>query len=200
MHVHRDRIAEAGQHREVNRQMDQKHIKSRQDKGFTLLEALIALVVFSIALLGLAALYTKTLSLSHSSYLRTLASIQAMDLEERIRANPLADNGDYAESCNIGSLTAGDFATPLDPAALADEDLKDWCGNTLEQFGGVGGLLLSAEVVSASAPGTPASTPIWSVARSPVNYDIKIRWNERGLSDDNQQEIQAQEFIYRMRR
>ena len=199
MHVHRNRTAEAGQHREVNRQMDQKHIKSRQDKGFTLLEALIALVVFSIALLGLAALYTKTLSLSHSSYLRTLASIQAMDLEERIRANPLADNGDYVFSCNLGSLASGSFATALGPDALATEDEEDWCGNTLQQFGGVGGLLLSAGVVSAPAPG--ASLPSWSGGvREPVHYRITLQWNERGLDDDNRQVIEAQTFDYWMRR
>lgn len=193
MHVHRNRTAEAGQHREVNRQMDQKHIKSRQDKGFTLLEALIALVVFSIALLGLAALYTKTLSLSHSSYLRTLASIQAMDLEERIRANPLADNGVYEDyPCDLSTETAGNFSNNLGPVDLAEEDMKDWCGNTLELFGG---LLVSAGVVAS----TPAGT-----ASEPVLYDISISWSERALdlddATDEQMVIEQKTFNYRMRR
>lgn len=169
-------------------------------RGFSLLEALIALVVFSIALLGLAALYTKTLSLSHSSYLRTLASIQAMDLEERIRANPQAENADYVFSCDLSTIVAGSFGSNLAPANLAAEDRKDWCGRTLEQFGGVGALLQEVTVASVPAPGTPASTPIWSVARPPVNYDITLRWNERGLDDENQQTIESQEFIYRVRR
>jgi type IV pilus assembly protein PilV len=83
-----------------------------------LLEALIALVIFSVALLGLARMYTQMMSMSHSAYFRTLATIQANDLEERIRANP---NGDYAGNCSDDPAAASDFQT--------------WCDNTEELFG-----------------------------------------------------------------
>jgi type IV pilus assembly protein PilV len=111
---------------EGKQQMDLNSNIRQYSRGFTLLEAMIALVIFSVALLGLARMYTQMMSMSHSAYFRTLATIQANDLEERIRANP---NGDYEGNC------------PDDPDAAAD--FSDWCGNTATLFGG---LLQSATV------------------------------------------------------
>lgn len=98
--------------------MDLNRQPQHRKQGFTLLEAMIALVIFSVALLGLARMYTQMMSMSHSAYFRTLATIQANDLEERIRANP---NGNYAAGC---------AAAPADPA-----DFQGWCDNTEDLFG-----------------------------------------------------------------
>lgn len=62
----------------------------RRTRGFTLLEALIALLVLSFGLLGLAGLQLKTLQSSHSSYQRNLANIMASDAVERLWANMAA--------------------------------------------------------------------------------------------------------------
>jgi len=59
----------------------------RNNKGFTLLETLIALLVLSFGLLGLAGLQLKTLQSSHVSYQRGLANIIAADAVERLWAN-----------------------------------------------------------------------------------------------------------------
>lgn len=59
----------------------------RQAYGFTLLEALIALLVLSIGLLGIAALHAETLRAGRSALLHTRAVSIAADLAERIRAN-----------------------------------------------------------------------------------------------------------------
>lgn len=52
-------------------------------KGFTLLEVLVTLIILSIGLLGMASLQVQSLKYTQSGYQRTLASIQAQDLEER---------------------------------------------------------------------------------------------------------------------
>lgn len=57
----------------------------QKQKGLSLIEVLIALLVLSIGLLGLAALYLTSLKLSHDSQFRSLASIKAEDLSEHIR-------------------------------------------------------------------------------------------------------------------
>ena len=54
--------------------------------GFTLIEILIALLVLSIGLLGLAAVQFQSLQNSHASYERSMASMQARDLVERLWA------------------------------------------------------------------------------------------------------------------
>lgn len=58
--------------------------------GFTLIEVLIALVVISVGVLGIIALQFHTLRASHYAYMASMTSVQAIDLEERMRANPTA--------------------------------------------------------------------------------------------------------------
>lgn len=60
---------------------------TRQLRGFTLVEGLIALLVLSIGLLGIAALYAETLQSGRSALFRTQAVSIAADLADRIRAN-----------------------------------------------------------------------------------------------------------------
>ncbi len=55
--------------------------------GLTLIEVLIALVVLSIGLLGLAGLQTTSLQSNTSAYHRTQATALAYDLADRMRAN-----------------------------------------------------------------------------------------------------------------
>ncbi|AGA32093.1 type IV pilus modification protein PilV [Thioalkalivibrio nitratireducens DSM 14787] len=60
---------------------------SRSRRGFTLIEVLIALLVFAFGLLGCAVLQLGTLQATHSSYQRTVASIFAIDIGERLWVN-----------------------------------------------------------------------------------------------------------------
>ena len=63
-------------------------------RGFTLIEVLVALLVLSVGLLGLAGLQLHALQYAHSSYQRTLVNVQALDMAERMwthLAEPLAE-------------------------------------------------------------------------------------------------------------
>ena len=62
----------------------------KNDKGFTMIEVLIALLVLSIGLLGLAALQANGLRSNFGAYARSQAVILANDMTDRIRANPTA--------------------------------------------------------------------------------------------------------------
>jgi type IV pilus assembly protein PilV len=61
-----------------------------KNKGFTLIEILITMVVISIALLGVGILQVKALQYSYASYQRSVATIQANDLVERLWAGMCA--------------------------------------------------------------------------------------------------------------
>ncbi|MGM1052506.1 MAG: type IV pilus modification protein PilV [Pseudomonadota bacterium] len=54
--------------------------------GFTLIEALVALLVLSIGLLGVAAMQLKSLQGAHAAYQRSIASLAAQDAQERLWA------------------------------------------------------------------------------------------------------------------
>ena len=85
--------------------------------GFTLVEALVALVVLSVGLLGIAALYVETLRANRTALHRTEAVNLATDIADRMRSNRNPAN---AYACG----------SPCDPAAggndIADEELDDW--------------------------------------------------------------------------
>jgi len=88
--------------------------------GFTLVEALVALLVLSIGLLGVAALQLSSLRSNHGSSLRSQATLLAYDIVDRMRVNQVAaTSGDY------------DIAIGTAPATgtVAGNDLDGWKTN-----------------------------------------------------------------------
>lgn len=65
-------------------------------RGFSLLEVLVALLVFSIGLMGVAGLQLLGVSHSRDAYFRTQALTLSYDIADRMRANlDAVDSGDY---------------------------------------------------------------------------------------------------------
>ena len=77
----------ARNHLTIMRHVEHGHIQRQQ--GFTLLEVLIALLILSIGLLGLAALQTTSLRSNQMASMRTTATQLAYDISDRMRANPV---------------------------------------------------------------------------------------------------------------
>lgn len=69
--------------------MNSKIINHSDTHGFTLIEVMLALVIFSIGLLGLASLQATSLQQNHGAYMRTQATYLAYDILDRMRANKL---------------------------------------------------------------------------------------------------------------
>lgn len=91
--------------------------------GVTLIEVLVALVVFSIGLLGLAALQVNALQANHSSYLRAQATSLAYDITDRMRANSeAAESGNYITSFQDPQ----DCTSPSASGPMHERDLAQW--------------------------------------------------------------------------
>lgn len=104
----------------------------KRERGFTLLEVLIALVVLSIGLLGLAALQTTILRSSHSADLRTQATFLAYDMTDRLRANMDGLQSGYYVNANAASRSCT-YNADTDTAAsnctanqIAENDIDEW--------------------------------------------------------------------------
>jgi type IV pilus assembly protein PilV len=110
------------------------HVRARS-RGFTLIEALVSLLVLSIGLLGVAALQLTSLRANTSAASRSQATFLAYDITDRMRANRDAVK---QKAYNIGY---GD-ATAETPATVAERDLKDW----LERMGATLGAGAQANV------------------------------------------------------
>lgn len=59
----------------------------QNSNGFTLLEVLIALLIFSLGLLGMAGLLVVSVQTNHSAFLRTQATFLSQSIADRMRAN-----------------------------------------------------------------------------------------------------------------
>jgi type IV pilus assembly protein PilV len=62
-----------------------RQLIASNSRGFTLLEALIALLVLSIGLLGLAGLQLSSARLGHEAHMRSITTLAASEIIERIR-------------------------------------------------------------------------------------------------------------------
>lgn len=87
--------------------------------GFSMIEVLVTLLVFTVGLLGLAALQLNALQGTSDSAQRSQATAVLQDLAERIRANPQAGAGNYAGNANCAALPAAMCADHIDPATGA---------------------------------------------------------------------------------
>ena len=136
--------------------------------GFSLLEVLIALLILSIGLLGLAALQTTGLRSNQMASMRTTATQLAYDITDRMRANPEA----VADTANKPYETANTDAAPTivtncnsadcTTAQLATFDLAQWKTTlTSAQNGLPGGL---GEIVQTAGP--------------PLVHTIIVRWDQ----------------------
>ncbi|MDU9413337.1 type IV pilus modification protein PilV [Pseudomonas sp. zfem005] len=92
---------------------------TRQQLGASLIEVLIALVIFAVGLLGFAALQLNALQSSGDSSQRTQATWVVQELAERVRANPEAALASYASAPNCSNLPAQRCADYYDPISGA---------------------------------------------------------------------------------
>lgn len=139
-----------------------------RQSGFTMVEALVALIVLSIGLLGIAALYLDSLRAGRAALYRTQAINLASDLAERIRANRDAVGG-YAVDFGVVPVATASCETTAACSALqlAETDLARWKGE-ITGGGDVLGPLPQGDGRVVVTLGTPNV------------YDVTVRWMTPG--------------------
>ena len=86
-------------------------------RGFTLIEVLIALIIMSVGMLGIAGLYVHSMKAGSTSLFRHHAVTLAGDIADRIRANPRAGAAYALAGANNNCVGAGVDCTPAEMAA-----------------------------------------------------------------------------------
>jgi type IV pilus assembly protein PilV len=152
-------------------------------KGFSLVEVLVALVIVSIGLLGLAKMESLALSSADTAGTRTIASIQASSLAGMMHADhdywgsPNATTSTVVTFTDAPSITGTNMqlasstqtctsAAPCTPLVMAQYDLYQWA-TTLQT------LLPGFQATIACTPASLAAAP-----PSPVTCTITIDWAE----------------------
>jgi type IV pilus assembly protein PilV len=150
--------------------------------GFSLVEVMVALVVVSIGLLGIAKMQALALSSTGTAKMRSLASIQAASLASTLRADrsywsKITANLTVSVSSTTGAVTAvpdstlntapashcASAAAPCTSAQVAAQDLSDWAQTLIAV------LPAGSAVVKCNVDATLAN---------PVTCSIQLTWNE----------------------
>ncbi len=155
----------------------------KKQLGTTLIEVLVAAVVVSAGLVGLAALQTLSVKNNHSAYLRTQATFLAYDMVDKMRANlAAAQAGQYVTTfgvapsgttnCQSSTCSSSDLVT-FDinqwKCSLGNWDLQNTCSTTLS--------------ISGMLPGGDGS-----ITRTGNIHTVSVRWNDR---DETQRTFQV---------
>lgn len=106
--------------------------------GFTLLEVLVAVLVLSVGILGMAGLQFASLRNNQQSYQRSQAAALVNELADLMRANRVvAGTGSYLLPVTTTLTGASDCTTATcTEAQLAAYDLQNWQGRVLATLPG----------------------------------------------------------------
>lgn len=154
-------------------------------RGFSLLEVMIALIVISVGLLGIAKMHALAYASTSTASLRSLAAIEAASLASMMRANRAYwANGSAPPVITINGTTISDptlaatatsatycmkgATAPCNAATLAAFDLHRW-----------------AAALTALLPGPTASIACPVVA-PPISCTIQINWAEKIVAVNGQ--------------
>ena len=138
-------------------------IKSgKQQRGFSLVEVLIALIIMSVGMLGIATLFVQSMQAGRTSMLRHHAITLAGDVADRIRANPTA-GGAYSAAAGVDNSCVAQGAN-CDIGQMAAHDIFLWQAQ-------------AAEFLPPMADGSQAVEVLFFPGALP-SYQITIRWDE----------------------
>lgn len=138
--------------------MRTKPNKGRQ-RGFSLIEVLIALIIMSVGMLGIAGLFVQSMQAGRTSMFRHHAVTLAGDVADRIRANPRA-GGAYAGAGANNNCVAAGF--DCNEAEMAANDIFLW-----------------DQQATQALPNGQVQVQFDNAVVPPL-YTITVQWNEPG--------------------
>ena len=153
-------------------------------RGFTLLEVLIAVLIFSLGLMGLAALLAVSVKTNHAAYLRTQATFLAEGMADRMRANLLGLwNGEY-QLPMTQPLQADDTFQPPQCGScthtdIANRDLAIW-KDQLAAF-----LPNPRAMIACATAQTPSAQQLLTLPPYSGTCEMSITWGDVSNTETN---------------
>ncbi len=138
-------------------------VTARAQRGFSLIEVLIALIIMSVGMLGIASLYVQSMQAGRTSLFRHNAVTLAGDVADRMRANPTGANAYTGAGANNNCIDQG---TNCSNVQMAAQDILGW----------------SQQAVDTLPNGAVVITFDNTVI--PPVYTIAITWDEPGQTQN----------------
>ncbi|MCB1567805.1 MAG: type IV pilus modification protein PilV [Xanthomonadales bacterium] len=167
---------------------------SLRQGGFSLIEVMVAVLVFSVGLLGIAGLLVIATSADHGAYQRTQVAYLAQNMADRMSANPVGvwggayNNGSYPVTGTPPSCSAG-----CTPAQLAAYDQAQWSAQ-LNTF--LPNPRATIACVNAGAGYVPSAANLNMRPPYGGNCAMTITWSDRGFGDSTGRATQDQTFAW----
>ena len=161
---------------------------ARHAHGFSLVEVMVALIVCSVGLLGLAKMESLAIASTDVAGTRALAAMEASSLAAMMHANRAYWGGGFALASTTVQVTSGAVVisnASLTTVAACTSTGSSACNYTqmaaydLQNWGGLNGL-------QAMLPGYLA-TIACSTSGYPITCTIQIVWSENGVAITPQQ-------------
>ncbi|WP_426664588.1 type IV pilus modification protein PilV [Rhodanobacter aciditrophus] len=166
-------------------------------RGVSLIEVLVAVMIFSIGLVGLAGLLIMATRSNQAAYLRTQVVFLAHNMADRMSANPMAvwdgsyNSTGYPVATTV--TTACDNASPCTPDDLATHDKQMW-SSQLAAFLPDASATIACDASAAGYAPTAAQYGM----RPPYggNCKMTIQWMERGAGNQANSTAVASTFAW----
>ena len=136
----------------------------RKLQGFSLVEVLIALIIMSVGMLGIAGLYVQSMQAGRTSMLRHHAVTLAGDVADRIRANPTAGAA-YTAASGTDHNCIPPAGANCNAAQMAANDIFIWQAQ-------------AASFLPVFSDGTQQVEITYNAATVPPTYTIVVQWDE----------------------
>lgn len=142
--------------------------------GFTLVEVLIALIVMSVGLLGIAGLYLHSIQAGRTSVFFHQAVTLTGDIADRIRANPSAGVNYQAAGQDHGCMAGTVDCTATE---MAQNDIEVWDDQAATSLPG-GQVAIAFTDNGGVTPDTYQITVSWTEAGDTPSYSVLIPVND----------------------
>jgi type IV pilus assembly protein PilV len=130
--------------------------------GFSLVEAMVALVVLSVGMIGIAALHGQSLAANRTAQLRTQAVNLTADMADRVRLNRLGGAAYAGPSENRSCDPQSGGGVDCTPQQMAEHDVLVWQQQVARLLpDGVGAIRYDGATI-------------------PPTYSIEVAWTEVG--------------------
>ena len=163
--------------------MNRQALAFARQRGYSLIEVMLTVVILSIGLAGLGLLQVNNVQNTYNANNRAAAATAASDMADRIRANLVAYENGLFSDISAGSdngCADGSGGTVCDFTQMAQDDVNQWntnLGNILPQGAGV--VCVDNGVIDDGNPGAPACS-------GTGNTVVKVFWRENASFSDDQ--------------
>lgn len=149
-----------------------------RERGYTLIEVLVALFVTSVGLLGMAGLQVASLKQNQSAYMRSQATILAYDIVDRMRANiDAVEAGAYFAASGANNSSCESTVGCTD-SQMAANDLFRWQGRLAEELPSGGGRVCRDVNPDDSVDSDPSQPACGLNSDSDLPVIVYVWWND----------------------